>query len=129
MAEIINVDVDKLYADLREKIASIHSENEIEVIDRAFEVANKCHGEQRRRSGEPYIIHPIAVADILVDLGMDWQSIAAALLHDVVEDTEITLEQIEKHFGKKCDRDRKLYNSNKECKFYYYYGKKGEKNG
>ena len=99
MAEIINVDVDKLYADLREKIAAIHSENELEVIDRAFAVANECHGEQRRRSGEPYIIHPIAVADILVDLGMDWQSIVAALLHDVVEDTCYTLEQLKEEFG------------------------------
>lgn len=99
MAEIINVDVDKLYADLREKIASIHNENELIVIDKAFAVANKCHGEQRRRSGEPYIIHPIAVADILVDLGMDWQSIVAALLHDVVEDTEYTIEQLKEEFG------------------------------
>lgn len=99
MAEIINVDVDKLYADLREKIAAIHNENELVVIDKAFAVANECHGEQRRRSGEPYIIHPIAVADILVDLGMDWQSIVAALLHDVVEDTEYTIEQLKEEFG------------------------------
>ncbi len=99
MAEIINVDVDKLYGDLREKIASIHNESELEVIDKAFAVAKECHGEQRRRSGEPYIIHPIAVADILVDLGMDWQSIVAALLHDVVEDTEYTIEQLKEEFG------------------------------
>ena len=99
MAEIINVDVDKLYADLRKKIASIHSENELEVIDKAFAVAKECHGEQHRRSGEPYIIHPIAVADILVDLGMDWQSIVAALLHDVVEDTEYTIEELKAEFG------------------------------
>ena len=99
MAEIINVDVDKLYGDLREKIASIHNESELEVIDRAFAVANEYHGDQRRRSGEPYIIHPIAVADILVDLGMDWQSIVAALLHDVVEDTEYTIEQLKEEFG------------------------------
>ncbi len=99
MAEIINVDVDKLYGDLREKIASIHNESELEVIDKAFAVAKEYHGEQRRRSGEPYIIHPIAVADILVDLGMDWQSIVAALLHDVVEDTEYTIEQLKEEFG------------------------------
>ncbi len=99
MAEIINVDVDKLYGDLREKIASIHNESELKVIDKAFAVAKEYHGEQRRRSGEPYIIHPIAVADILVDLGMDWQSIVAALLHDVVEDTEYTIEQLKEEFG------------------------------
>ncbi len=99
MAEVVFVDVDKLYADLRAKIAAIHNENELEVIDKAFAVAKECHGEQRRRSGEPYIIHPIAVADILVDLGMDWQSIVAALLHDVVEDTEYTIEQLKAEFG------------------------------
>ncbi len=99
MAEVVFVDVDKLYADLRAKIAAIHNENELEVIDKAFAVAKECHGEQRRRSGEPYIIHPIAVADILVDLGMDWQSIVAALLHDVVEDTEYTIEQLKTEFG------------------------------
>ncbi len=99
MAEVVFVDVDKLYADLRAKVAAIHNENELEVIDKAFAVAKECHGEQRRRSGEPYIIHPIAVADILVDLGMDWQSIVAALLHDVVEDTEYTIEQLKAEFG------------------------------
>ncbi len=99
MAEVVFVDVDKLYADLREKIAAIHNENELKIIDKAFAVAKECHGEQRRRSGEPYIIHPIAVADILVDLGMDWQSIVAALLHDVVEDTEYTIEQLKSEFG------------------------------
>ncbi len=99
MAEIINVDVDKLYGDLRAKIVAIHNENELEVIDKAFAVAKEYHGDQRRRSGEPYIIHPIAVADILVDLGMDWQSIVAALLHDVVEDTEYTIEQLKAEFG------------------------------
>ena len=99
MAEVVFVDVDKLYADLRAKVAAIHNENELVVIDKAFAVAKECHGEQRRRSGEPYIIHPIAVADILVDLGMDWQSIVAALLHDVVEDTEYTIEQLKAEFG------------------------------
>ncbi len=99
MAEVVFVDVDKLYADLREKISAIHNENELKIIDKAFAVAKECHGEQRRRSGEPYIIHPIAVADILVDLGMDWQSIVAALLHDVVEDTEYTIEQLKSEFG------------------------------
>jgi len=99
MAENIYVDVDKLYSDLRTKIAAIHNENEVAVIDKAFEVAKEYHGDQRRRSGEPYIIHPIAVANILVDLGMDWQSIVAALLHDVVEDTEYTIEQLKEEFG------------------------------
>lgn len=94
-----NVDVNKLYSDLRARIAAVHSSEEIAVIDKAFEVANKYHGSQLRRSGEPYIIHPIAVANILVDLGMDWQSLVAALLHDVVEDTEYSIEELTKTFG------------------------------
>ena len=91
--------VDKLYSDLREKIASIHNEIELVIIDKAFNTANSFHQGQLRRSGEPYIIHPIAVANILVDLGMDYQSIVAALLHDVVEDTDYTIEQLTEEFG------------------------------
>ena len=96
---MLTTDVNKLYSDLREKIASIHNENELVIIDKAFEVANSFHQGQLRRSGEPYIIHPIAVANILVDLGMDYQSIVAALLHDVVEDTDYTIEQLTEEFG------------------------------
>lgn len=93
-------DVNKLYADLREKIAAVHNnKEELVIIDKAFKVAYEYHGEQLRRSGEPYIIHPIAVCDILVDLGMDWQSLVAALLHDVVEDTHYTIEQLTEDFG------------------------------
>ena len=96
---MLTTDVNKLYSDLREKIASIHNENELAIIDKAFETANSFHQGQLRRSGEPYIIHPIAVANILVDLGMDYQSIVAALLHDVVEDTDYTIEQLTEEFG------------------------------
>ena len=93
-------DVNKLYSDLREKISSIHNnKEELVIIDKAFQIANDYHGDQRRRSGEPYIIHPLAVCDILVDLGMDWQSLVAALLHDVVEDTHYTIEQLTEDFG------------------------------
>lgn len=97
MAE--NVNVKRLYSDLRGKIAAVHNEDELKIIDKAFGVAEEYHGGQLRRSGEPYIIHPIAVAGILVDLGMDWQSLVAALLHDVVEDTPYTLEQLSADFG------------------------------
>ena len=96
---MMTTDVNRLYSDLREKIASIHNENELVIIDKAFETANSYHNGQLRRSGEPYIIHPIAVANILVDLGMDYQSIVAALLHDVVEDTPYTIEQLTEEFG------------------------------
>ncbi len=101
MAENVNVsvNVNELYAELREKIKAIHSEQDLKKVDKAFEIANEYHGEQKRKSGEPYIIHPIAVCSILVDLGMDCQSLVAALLHDVVEDTPYTIEQLSEDFG------------------------------
>lgn len=99
MAEVVNVNVDELYAALRDKIKAIHSENDLKVVDKAFQVAKEYHGDQLRKSGEPYIIHPIAVCDILVGLGMDCQSLVAALLHDVVEDTDYTIEQLVSDFG------------------------------
>ena len=68
-------------------------------IRHAYELAAKSHGEQRRKTGDPYIQHPLAVAFLLADLGMDTDTIAAGLLHDVVEDTDITLEQIAHLFG------------------------------
>ncbi len=95
----VNVDVQELYNNLRNRIKAIHNENELAIIDKAFNLANEYHGEQKRKSGEPYIIHPIAVCDILVDLGMDYQSLVAALLHDVVEDTPYTIEQLTADFG------------------------------
>ncbi len=98
MAEV-NVNVNELYGKLRDRIKAIHSEEDIKTVDKAFNLANEYHGDQKRKSGEPYIIHPIAVCDILVDLGMDCQSLVAALLHDVVEDTPYTIEQLAADFG------------------------------
>ncbi|MDD2956278.1 MAG: bifunctional (p)ppGpp synthetase/guanosine-3',5'-bis(diphosphate) 3'-pyrophosphohydrolase [Oscillospiraceae bacterium] len=68
-------------------------------IQEAYDLAKQAHGEQKRVSGEPYITHPLEVAAILVSLGMDTETIMAALLHDVVEDTDITLEMVQKQFG------------------------------
>ncbi len=68
-------------------------------IVKAYAVAAEAHEGQRRRSGEPYITHPLAVAKVVAKLGLDYQSIAAALLHDAVEDTAVTLEKIERDFG------------------------------
>ena len=73
--------------------------NQIKVVVDAYEVAADAHREQKRRTGEPYITHPLAVAGILADLRLDYQTIAAALLHDVIEDTPWAKEQIEKRFG------------------------------
>ena len=71
----------------------------MEMIRKAYELAEKAHGNQRRKSGELYISHPLSVAGLLVELGMDSESVAAALLHDVVEDTDISLDQIRSQFG------------------------------
>ena len=88
------------YYELRKRFTGVFSEENIAVIDKAFNLANEAHGDQKRKSGEPYIIHPIAVATILFDeLGMDMPSVTAALLHDVVEDTTYELEDIRDQFG------------------------------
>lgn len=73
---------------------------DVEVIEKAYKLAEKMHDGQYRKTGEAYVEHPVAVAAIVLELGLDTTSIAAALLHDVVEDTEVTLEEIEKEFGK-----------------------------
>jgi GTP pyrophosphokinase len=78
------------------------SQEEYEGVLKAFEFANEAHKGVRRRSGEPYILHPIAVAKIVVqEIGLGYKSIAAALLHDVVEDTDYSTEDIERLFGSK----------------------------
>ncbi len=72
---------------------------DFDMITQAYEYADKAHEGQMRQSGEPYITHPISVAHILVELGMDTETICAGLLHDVVEDTASTLDEIKKMFG------------------------------
>ncbi len=93
------MDYEKDFRELIEIVKDTFSKEDIEKIKKAFEIADEAHKEQRRRSGEPYIIHPIAVARILVDMGMDADSVCAALLHDVVEDTPTTSEEIREMFG------------------------------
>ncbi len=96
----VNVDVDVVYSNLRSKFKkNKYKKNEIALIDKAFNIAREFHGQQLRRSGEPYIIHPLAVAEILLGLGMDYQSIVAAMLHDTVEDTPYTIEELTDDFG------------------------------
>src|SRR6266540_5883453 len=76
-----------------------HPKADVRMLYQAYEVAEELHRGQVRKSGEPYITHPLAVATILAELGMDTTTLAAALLHDVVEDTDYTLEQVEGSFG------------------------------
>ena len=87
-------------ADIIARVRSYQSDSVIPLLEKAFATAQAAHAGQHRISGEDYIHHPLGVAKILADLQIDADSIAAALLHDVVEDTTITLEQLEKDFGK-----------------------------
>ncbi len=88
------------YEELKKMIRVSGRDYNMELIEQAYHLASEAHGDQKRVSGVPYILHPTSVACILVDLGMDTESIVAALLHDVVEDTDVTLEEIVKKFGR-----------------------------
>ncbi|MWV45492.1 RelA/SpoT family protein [Paenibacillus sp. HJL G12] len=87
---------------LLEKAGAYIKEPDLERIREAYHFADQAHHGQVRKSGEPYILHPLAVADIVVNLMMDTTSIVAALLHDVVEDTTVSLEEIREKFGNAC---------------------------
>src|SRR5688572_2557857 len=82
------------------RISSYYPDAKLDVVKKAYAFAEEAHQGQLRSSGEPYIIHPADVAQSLADLRMDIPSIVVGLLHDTVEDTHATLEQIEKEFGK-----------------------------
>ena len=88
-----------LYEDLIEKVKLYHPSSDLSDIECAYKVAKKAHEGQFRKSGEPYIIHPLCVAIILAELELDKESIIAGLLHDVVEDTVMTSEDVAKEFG------------------------------
>ena len=91
---------EELYSRLIDKIKRYHpSAGDLSAIDKAYNFAKKSHGDQKRKSGEPYIIHPIHTALILADLELDKESIMAGLLHDVMEDTKVTSEQMISEFG------------------------------
>ncbi len=92
-------DPEELYSELIRCIRKYHPSDDLTVIRRAYEVARDAHANQLRKSGEPYIIHPVHVAIILANLELDKESIVAGILHDVVEDTDITLEDISGQFG------------------------------
>ncbi|MBQ1290222.1 MAG: bifunctional (p)ppGpp synthetase/guanosine-3',5'-bis(diphosphate) 3'-pyrophosphohydrolase, partial [Lachnospiraceae bacterium] len=92
-------DPDTLYEDLISRVRKYHPSDDITMIEKAYQIAKKAHEGQLRKSGEPYIIHPLSVAIILADLEMDKETIAAGLLHDVVEDTIYTIEEVEEKFG------------------------------
>ena len=90
---------EELYRDLISRVQKYHPSDDISLIEKAYKLADEAHKTQVRKSGEPYIVHPLCVSIILADLEMDKETIAAGLLHDVVEDTIYTSEEIEEMFG------------------------------
>ena len=90
---------EKLYAELIESVHKYHPSTDITLIEKAYRIADQAHKEQVRKSGEPYIIHPLYVAIILAELELDKETIVSGLLHDVVEDTVMTKEEIAAQFG------------------------------
>ena len=89
----------ELYQELIDKVREYHPSDDISLIEKAYHLASEAHKQQVRKSGEPYIIHPLSVAIILAELEMDKETIAAGLLHDVVEDTIYTSDEIKEQFG------------------------------
>ena len=90
---------EQLYNDLIVRVRKYHPSDDITLIEKAYNIANEAHKDQLRKSGEPYIIHPLYVAIILADLEMDKETIVAGILHDVVEDTIMTYDEIAEMFG------------------------------
>ena len=93
------VEPEELHRELIERIRKYHPNTDITMIEKAYHIAHTAHEGQCRKSGEPYIIHPLCVAIILADLEMDKETIVAGLLHDVVEDTVMTIEEISDEFS------------------------------
>ncbi len=90
---------DILYQELITSVRKYHPSDDISMIEKAYKIAYDAHKDQRRKSGEPYIIHPLCVGIILADLELDKETIVAGLLHDVVEDTVMTSEKLKEEFG------------------------------
>ena len=90
---------ERLYEGLIARVQKYHPSDDITMIEKAYNIAREAHKDQLRKSGEPYIIHPLCVSIILADLELDKETIAAGLLHDVVEDTILTKDEIDEEFG------------------------------
>lgn len=90
---------EKLYSQLLDTIRKYHPSSDVSLIEKAYTIAAEAHKDQKRKSGEPYIIHPLCVAIILAELELDKETIVAGILHDVVEDTVMTIEQIASEFS------------------------------
>ncbi len=117
-----SVNSDKIFKELVGKIKTYNPNVDIKILDKAYKTAKKYHGDQLRKSGEPFIVHPLSVGMILADIELDQTSIAAAILHDVVEDTEYNLEKVTSEFGNSIARiingvtklDKLVFNTKEE---------------
>ncbi len=98
--KVKTVNTDLIYKKILKKIRSYNTGVDEELLGKAYQIAKKYHKGQERKTGEPFVVHPLETAVILADIELDQSSIIAAILHDVVEDTEYTIEDIEKEFGK-----------------------------
>ncbi len=120
MNMITTNNVEELY----KKLVKNYKESDQKILDKAFNLASEGHKDQKRHSGEPYITHPLHVAIYLSELSMDIETIVSAILHDLIEDTDITYKQIKKDFGVEVADivdgvtkiDRINYNSKEEAK-------------
>ncbi|HLH74126.1 MAG TPA: HD domain-containing protein, partial [Chloroflexota bacterium] len=96
--------MEQLYRELELKIREYRPKDDLTNIERAYRFAIRYHEGQTRDSGEPYMVHPLMVAHILADMRMDLVAIETGLLHDVVEDTSVTVAQVAKEFGDEVAR-------------------------
>ena len=120
--KVESMDSDKIFKELIGKIKSYNPNVDLKLLEKAYSTAKKYHDNQFRKSGEPFIIHPLSVGMILADIELDQTSIAAAILHDVVEDTEYNLEKVMSEFGNSIARiingvtklDKLVFNTKEE---------------
>src|SRR5258706_11373309 len=96
--------IERQYQALEQKVLTTRGSDDVDALRRAFEFASRHHTGQKRASGEPYLSHALWVANILADMQMDVVSIQTGLLHDVVEDTGVSVEEVRKLFGEDVAR-------------------------
>ena len=91
-----------------DKLKNQYPQEQYEIIKKAYDFAKEAHAGQKRQSGEDYFVHPVAVSEILIDMGLDYETVMAAFLHDVIEDTPHTGEELENLFeiGRASCRER-----------------------
>src|SRR5690242_8220627 len=90
---------EQLYRDLAAKVLAARPREDLSQLEKAYRLAAECHREQFRATGEPYVVHPLHVALILAEMNMDMVCLQTGLMHDLLEDTGLTLDEVRKQFG------------------------------